>query len=229
MKKIKSLLSILLCSTIMFFGCNSDSGSSSSGVNYDVPGAVVLPNITANQIIRNKVVNLNGSSSVYYEYLTFESETGGEYSVYEEKDGQKNEINTIPGTETMLPSTFSYDSATGKFTAGENSSYMFNAKKDGKDICAVASEILSTEAENKNTLLNKWESEKDGYFTFDNSGYNGWILITDSVPLYWAKQGDKFSLYYYVFQTERESVDEAGRMLDENAIFFESNKFLLID
>ena len=86
MKKIKSLLSILLCSTIMFFGCNSDSGSSSSGVNYDVPGAVVLPNITANQIIRNKVVNLNGSSSVYYEYLTFESETGGEYSVYEEKN-----------------------------------------------------------------------------------------------------------------------------------------------
>ena len=67
----------------MFFGCNSDSGSSSAGVNYDVPGAVVLPNITANQIIRNKVVNLNGSSSVYYEYLTFESETGGEYSVYE--------------------------------------------------------------------------------------------------------------------------------------------------
>ena len=242
MKKIKSLLSILLCSTIMFFGCNSDSGSSSSGVNYDVPGAVVLPTINANQIIRNKVVNLNGLSSVYYEYLIFESETGGKYSVYEEKDGQKNVINTIPGTETVLPSTFSYDSATGKFTAGANSSYMFNAKKDGKDICAVASEILSTEAENKKTLLNKWKSEKDGYFTFDNSGYvfvndnafsysnnNGWILITDSVPLYWAKQGDKFSLYYYVFQTERESVDEAGRMLGENAIFFESNKFLLID
>ena len=185
---------------------------------------------------------MNGLSSVYYEYLIFESETGGKYSVYEEKDGQKNVINTIPGTETVLPSTFSYDSATGKFTAGANSSYMFNAKKDGKDICAVASEILSTEAENKKTLLNKWKSEKDGYFTFDNSGYvfvndnafsysnnNGWILITDSVPLYWAKQGDKFSLYYYVFQTERESVDEAGRMLDENVIFFESNKFLLID
>ena len=242
MKKIKSLLSILLCSTIMFFGCDSDSGSPSSSVNYDVPGAVVLPTINANQIIRNKVVNLNGLSSVYYEYLIFESETGGKYSVYEEKDGQKNVINTIPGTETVLPSTFSYDSATGKFTAGANSSYMFNAKKDGKDICAVASEILSTEAENKKTLLNKWKSEKDGYFTFDNSGYvfvndnafsysnnNGWILITDSVPLYWAKQGDKFSLYYYVFQTERESVDEAGRMLDENVIFFESNKFLLID
>ena len=242
MKKIKSLLSILLCSTIMFFGCNSDSGNSTSSVNYDVPGTASLPEIAENQVIRNKVVNLNGSASVYYEYLTFTSETGGVYSVYEEKDGKKSEIDKIPGTETALPSSFEYEKTTGKFTAGENSSYMFNAKKDGKDICALASEILVTEAENKNTLLNKWKSEKDGYFTFDNSGYvftndsaftysnnNGWILITDSVPLYWAKQGDKFSLYYYVFQTERESVEEAGRMLRENTIFFESNKFLLAD
>ena len=60
MKKIKSLLSILLCSTIMFFGCNSDSGNSPSSVNYDVPGTAALPEIAGNQVTRNKVVNLNG-------------------------------------------------------------------------------------------------------------------------------------------------------------------------
>ena len=244
-RKFKVLLSLFLGAAVMFAGCSSggdDDDGGKSSVNYDVSGTAALPEIAENQVIRNKVVNLNGSASVYYEYLTFTSETGGDYSVYEEKDGTKSKINKIPGTETPLPSSFEYDKTTGKFTAGENSSYMFNAKKDGKDICALASEILVTEAENKNTLLNKWKSEKDGYFTFDNSGYvfvnnnafcysnnNGWILITDSVPLYWAKQGDNFSLYYYVFQTERECVEEAGRMLGGNAIFFESNKFLLID
>ena len=241
MKKNVKLLSLILGTACLILSCTQNEGNDKV---VEPENTVNIPAYSSGKVLKNKVVSTGSDtgSDVYYEYLTFTSETGGDYSVYEEKDGTKTKIDKIPGTETQVPSSFEYDKTTGKFTAGENSSYMFNAKKDGKDICALASEILVTEAENKNTLLNKWKSEKDGYFTFDNSGYvfvnnnafcysnnNGWILITDSVPLYWAKQGDKFSLYYYVFQTERESVEEAGRMLGGNAIFFESNKFLLID
>lgn len=113
-------------------------------------------------------------------------------------------------------------------------------KKDGKDVFVVASEILETSGENKNSLFNEWTSA-DGKYAFQDGGYvatdkgtfrytnsSGWILVSE-VPFYWAKNNGKSSLYYMAYTTEREEVDAEGRMaLAMNGSLFVSERFFLI-
>lgn len=120
---------------------------------------------------------------------------------------------------------------------------MFTAEKDGAEKYFVASDVLSTEGENKNSLMNKWTSAKhsDSY-TFTASGTvscdkgsffytnaNGWILISNDVPFYWAKVGDGNVLYYLVYETERTEVEAAGRAADSRTISLTSSRFLLLN
>lgn len=120
MKRIGLIAAAIVAAGLVFTGCpqNPDNGGN-SGIDYNASGNGILPSFGSGKIIRNKVVNLNGSSDVYYEYLEFTSETGGNYSVYKDESGTKTPITVSPidGT-TTLSSTFTYDAASGKFTGG---------------------------------------------------------------------------------------------------------------
>lgn len=244
MKRMRFLLGCVACVlAFLAAGCSDSDSGGGSGVNYDVPGGAETMEIQGGVTIRNKVVNLGSSSDVYYEYLTFTSGNAGTYAVYKDSDGNKEKVETIfiDGTEIALPEKFEYESPTGKITAGGNTAYMFNARKGGKDVFVTASEILSTASENKSTLFNEWESTADGKYTFGNDGYvitdkggfrytntDGWILITDSVPLYWAKKAGDFALYYMAYETERENVEAEGKSLSSNEKYLVSDRFIVI-
>lgn len=248
MKRMGFLLGCLVCALAFFAaGCSSDSDSGGAGVDYNASGIAEPAKMENGKVVRNKVVNLGNATDVYYEYLIFTSENGGNYAVYKDSDGVKTKIETImvDGKEIPLPSEFEYDSTNGGFKpvgAEANTAYMFTAKKDGKDVYVVASELLETGGENKDSLFNEWNSAADGKYEFQDGGYvvtdkggfrytnsAGWILVSDSVPFYWAKNNGKFSLYYMAYQTEREDVEAEGRAvsaLNENS--FVSERFLLV-
>ena len=247
MKRMRFLLGCVVCALAFFAAGCSDSDSGGSAVDYNASGTSEPTKIEKDKVVRNKVVNLGGSTDVYYEYLTFTSENGGSYAVYKDSDGEKIKIEkiTVDGKDVTLPSEFEYDSTNGGFKpvgAEANTAYMFTAKKDGKDVYVVASELLETGGENKDSLFNEWNSAADGKYEFQDGGYvvtdkggfrytnsAGWILVSDSVPFYWAKNNGKFSLYYMAYQTEREDVEAEGRAvsaLNENS--FVSERFLLV-
>ena len=250
MKKnvLKTFSALITVFSVIFVGCASEGtgDDSPSAPKYDEPASGNLPQVSENTVIRNKVVNLNGSTDVYYEYLTFTSATGGTYSVYKDADGTKTVVTSISlnGNDYVFPTEFTYDAATGKFTAGTVSSYMFDTKKDGKAVCAVASEILTTDAENKSSLFNVWKSTTGVTFEFtpdtviisDNSVdtklnislKDGWISIPEDIEMCWLKQGSDYNLYYPVFVTERETVEAAGKSLATDSIDLVSSKFLLV-
>ena len=150
----------------------------------------------------------------------------------------KQESITFEDTVINFPTEFTFDKVTGKFTAGETSSYMINAKN---------LVILTTASENKSSLMNEWISESGECFNFMANGTvaftdlngeiacpsfsnnDGWILIAESIPLLWSKQGEVYKLYYPIYETERTTVDAEGRMaVTENSINLVSNKFLLV-
>ena len=121
---------------------------------------------------------------------------------------------------------------------------MFDTKKDGKDVCAVASEILTTDSENKSSLFNVWKSTTGVTFEFSEGSViisdksavinlnfennSGWISIPEDIEMCWLKQGSNYNLYYPVFVTERETVEAAGRALTTDSIDLVSSKFLLV-
>ena len=248
MKRTGFLLGCVVCALAFFAaGCGSDSDSGGSGADYNVSGSAETMKIGTGETIRNKVVNLGGSADVYYEYLTFTSESCGTYAVYKDSDEVKTKIEkiTLDGNEIVLPSKFEYDSTSGGFRpagAEANTAYMLNAKKDGKDVCVVASEILETGGENKESLFNEWKSVSDGKYIFQDGGYvltdkggfhytnsAGWILVSGSVPFYWAKTNGKSSLYYMAHTTEREVVEAEGKAaLAANGKFLVSERFFLV-
>ena len=250
MKKnvLKTFLALITVFSVIFVGCASEGtgDDNPSAPKYDEPASGNLPQVSESTVIRNKVANLNGSTDVYYEYLTFTSTTGGTYSVYKDVDGTKTVVTSISlnGNDYVFPTEFTYDATTGKFTAGTVSSYMFDTKKDGKDVCAVASEILTTDAENKSSLFNVWKSATGVTFEFtpetviisDNSVdtklnislKDGWISIPEDIEMCWLKQGSNYNLYYPVFVTERETVEAAGKSLATDSIDLVSSKFLLV-
>ena len=248
MKKnvLKTLLTLIAVFSVIFVGCASEGDDSPSAPKYDESASGNLPQVSESTVIRNKVVNLNGSTDVYYEYLTFTSATGGTYSVYKDVDGTKTVVPSISlnGNDYVFPTEFTYDATTGKFTAGTVSSYMFDTKKDGKDVCAVASEILTTDSENKSSLFNVWKSTTGVTFEFSEgtvaitagdvistplfTNNNGWISIPEDIEMCWLKQGSNYNLYYPVFVTERETVEAAGRALTTDSIDLVSSKFLLV-
>ena len=136
MKKnvLKTFLALITVFSVIFVGCASEGDDSPSAPKYDEPASGNLPQVSESTVIRNKVVNLNGSTDVYYEYLTFTSATGGTYSVYKDVDGTKTVVTSISlnGNDYAFPTEFDYDATTGKFTAGTVSSYMFDTKKRWK-------------------------------------------------------------------------------------------------
>ena len=244
----KTFLAMIAVCSVIFVGCASSEDDSSS-VNYGASGSGSVPEFVANSVIKNKVVNINGSTDVYYEYLTFTTDSAGTYAVYKDIDGTltKQESITFGDVVVNFPTEFTFDKATGKFTAGETSTYMVNAKKSGKEVYAIAGEILTTSSENKSSLMIEWVSASGECFNFMADGTvvytdingetvcpaftnnDGWILIAESVPLLWAKQGEVYNLYYPIYETERTTVDAEGRMaVTENSINLVSNKFLLV-
>ncbi len=121
MKRIGLIAALIVAAGLVFTGCpqNPDDGGN-PGIDYNASGNGTLPSFGIGKVIRNKVVNLNGSSDVYYEYLEFTSETGGNYSVYKDESGTKTQVTTVTlsSGEKTLPTTFTYDAASGKFTGG---------------------------------------------------------------------------------------------------------------
>ena len=219
-----ALAALALFAAGTFAGCSSDGGS--SGANYNASGSASPFSAAAGTVVRNKVVSVGGSNDVFYEYLTFSDADGGSYAVYRDSEGKKEKVTeiSIGGVEKTLPSSFEYDGATGKVSAGGSTAYMLNAKKNGKDVFATASEVLETAGENKATLMNRWSSASDGEYEFHDDGTvstdngpfgftndGGWITAGGNVPFLWAKAGEGFSLYYMVFETERENVEAEGR------------------
>lgn len=244
----KTFLAMIAVCSVIFVGCASSEDDSSS-VNYGASGSGSVPEFVANSVIKNKVVNINGSTDVYYEYLTFTTDSAGTYSVYKDIDGTltKQESITFGDVVVNFPTEFTFDKATGKFTAGETSTYMVNAKKSGKEVYAIAGEILTTSSENKSSLMIEWVSASGECFNFMADGTvvytdingetvcpaftnnDGWILIAESIPLLWAKQGEVYNLYYPIYETERTTVDAEGRMaVATDSIDLVSNRFLLV-
>ncbi len=244
----KTFLAMIAVCSVIFVGCASSEDDSSS-VNYGASGSGSVPEFVANSVIKNKVVNINGSTDVYYEYLTFTTDSAGTYSVYKDIDGTltKQESITFGDVVVNFPTEFTFDKATGKFTAGETSTYMVNAKKSGKEVYAIAGEILTTSSENKSSLMIEWVSASGECFNFMADGTvvytdingetvcpaftnnDGWILIAESIPLLWAKQGEAYNLYYPIYETERTTVDAEGRMaVATDSIDLVSNRFLLV-
>ena len=173
----KTFLAMIAVCSVIFVGCASSEDDSSS-VNYGASGSGSVPEFVANSVIKNKVVNINGSTDVYYEYLTFTTDSAGTYSVYKDIDGTltKQESITFGDVVVNFPTEFTFDKATGKFTAGETSTYMVNAKKSGKEVYAIAGEILTTSSENKSSLMIEWVSASGECFNFMADGT---VVYTD--------------------------------------------------
>ena len=171
-RRFRVLLCLFLGLAVMFAGCSLDDDDD------DTPPAnsVSIPKYSSGKILKNKVVS--SGSDVYYEYLTFESETGGKYALY--KNGAQVPSYTNKNGETVtVPSSFTYDSATGKFSAGDVSSYMFNTKKDGKEVSVIASEEMTCSQE-KPALLAEWKSSSLTFkFTSDDNGDNATVTQKD--------------------------------------------------
>ena len=238
-RRFRVLLCLFLGLAVMFAGCSLDDDDD------DTPPAnsVSIPKYSSGKILKNKVVS--SGSDVYYEYLTFESETGGKYALY--KNGAQVPSYTNKNGETVtVPSSFTYDSATGKFSAGDVSSYMFNTKKDGKEVSVIASEEMTCSAE-KPVLLAEWKSSSLTFkFTSDDNGDNatvtqndgsypkftvtytndgGWIPVSN-IPLFFSSSN---RMFFLVYETERSEVEAEGRNASCDELNFVSPVFILAD
>ena len=133
MKKNVKLLSLILGTACLILSCTQNEGNDKV---VEPENTVNIPAYSSGKVLKNKVFSTG--SDVYYEYLTFTSETGGTYALYKDGAQVTSYTNKNGGTVTV-PSSFTYDAATGKFSAGDVSSYMFNAKKNGKEVSVIAS------------------------------------------------------------------------------------------
>lgn len=236
-RKFKILLCLFLATAVMFAGCSSDDDDTSPA------NSVSIPKYSSGKILKNKVVS--SGSDVYYEYLTFTSETGGTYALY--KDGAQVPSYTNKNGETVtVPSSFTYDSATGKFSAGDVSSYMFNTKKDENEVSVIASEEMTC-SEEKPVLLAEWKSSSLTFkFTSDDNGDNatvtqndgsypkftvtytnngGWITVSN-IPLFFSSSN---RMFYLAYVTERTEVEAVGRNVSCDELNFVSPVFILAD
>ena len=244
MKKIVKLLSLILGTACLILSCSQNDGNDKTA---EPENAVNVPVYSSGKILKNKVVS--SGSDVYYEYLTFESETGGKYALY--KDGAQVPSYTNKNGETVtVPSSFTYDSATGKFSAGADagdvSSYMFNTKKDGKEVSVIAAEEMTCSEENP-VLLAEWKSSSLTFkFTSDDNGDNatvtqkdgsypeftvpytndgGWITVSN-IPLFFSSSN---RMFYLAYVTERTEVEAVGRNASCDELNFVSPVFILAD
>ena len=240
MKKNVKLLSLILGTACLILSCTQNEGNDKV---VEPENTVNIPAYSSGKVLKNKVVSTG--SDVYYEYLTFESETGGTYALY--KDGaQVTSYTNKNGESVSVPSSFSYDAATGKFSAGDVSSYMFNAKKDRKEVSVIASEEMTCSQE-KPVLLAEWKSSSLTFkFTSDDNGDNatvtqkdgsypkftvpytndgGWITVSN-FPLFFSSSN---RMFYLAYVTERTEVEAVGRNASCDELNFVSPVFILAD
>ena len=240
MKKNVKLLSLILGTACLILSCTQNEGNDKV---VEPENTVNIPAYSSGKVLKNKVFSTGGD--VYYEYLTFTSETGGNYALY--KDGaQITSYTNKNGESVSVPSSFTYDAATGKFSAGDVSSYMFNAKKDRKEVSVIASEEMTCSQE-KPVLLAEWKSSELSFvFVSDDSGDNatvknnngsypeftvpytndgGWIMVSN-FPLFFSSSNRMFFLAYV---TERTEVEAVGRNASCDELNFVSPVFILAD
>ena len=240
MKKNVKLLSLILGTACLILSCTQNEGNDKV---VEPENTVNIPAYSSGKVLKNKVVSTG--SDVYYEYLTFESETGGTYALY--KDGaQVTSYTNKNGESVSVPSSFTYDAATGKFSAENVSSYMFNAKKNGKEVSVIASEEMTCSQE-KPVLLAEWKSSSLTFkFTSDDSGDNvtiknndesypdfpvpytndgGWITVSN-FPLFFSSSN---RMFYLAYVTERTEVEAVGRNASCDELNFVSPVFILAD
>lgn len=234
-RKKRMLLALAMGAAVLFCGCAADDGDDTPPAN-----SVDIPKYSGGKILRNKVVSLNESGDTWYEYLKFTGENGGDYALY--KNGVKVDSYTNRKGETVpVPSSFSYDSAAGKFSAGGVSSYMFEAKRDGHAVSVIAAEEMTCTAE-KPSLCAEWRAS-DITFTFDAEGNvnivqaggtartmlytndSGWITA-GGIPLFYSSQD---RLFYPAYTTERTEVEAVGRNAADVETGFVSPVFILAD
>ena len=240
MKKNVKLLSLILGTACLILSCTQNEGNDKV---VEPENTVNIPAYSSGKVLKNKVVSTG--SDVYYEYLTFTSETGGTYALY--KDGaQVTSYTNKNGESVSVPSSFTYDAATGKFSAGDVSSYMFNAKKNGKEVSVIASEEMTCSQE-KPALLAEWKSSSLTFkFTSDDNGDNatvtqkdgsypeftvpytndgGWITVSN-FPLFFSSSN---RMFYLAYVTERTEVEAVGRNASCDELNFVSPVFILAD
>ena len=240
MKKNVKLLSLILGTACLILSCTQNEGNDKV---VEPENTVNIPAYSSGKVLKNKVVSTG--SDVYYEYLTFTSETGGDYALY--KDGNKvNSYTNKNGENLDVPSSFTYDAATGKFSAENVSSYMFNAKKNGKEVSVIASEEMTCSQE-KPVLLAEWKSSSLTFkFTSDDNGDNatvtqndgsypeftvpytndgGWITVSN-FPLFFSSSN---RMFYLAYVTERTEVEAVGRNASCDELNFVSRAFILAD
>ena len=240
MKKNVKLLSLILGTACLILSCTQNEGN---GKVVEPENTVNIPAYSSGKVLKNKVFSTG--SDVYYEYLTFESETGGTYALYKDS-AQVTSYTNKNGESVSVPSSFSYDAATGKFSAGDVSSYMFNAKKNGKEVSVIASEEMTCSQE-KPALLAEWKSSSLTFkFTSDDSGDNatvtqndgsypefpvpytndgGWITVSN-IPLFFSSSN---RMFYLAYVTERTEVEAVGRNASCDELNFVSPVFILAD
>ena len=240
MKKNVKLLSLILGTACLILSCTQNEGNDKV---VEPENTVNIPAYSSGKVLKNKVVSTG--NDVYYEYLTFTSETGGNYALY--KDGaQITSYTNKNGESVSVPSSFTYDAATGKFSAGDVSSYMFNAKKNGKEVSVIASEEMTCSQE-KPALLAEWKSSSLTFkFTSDDNGDNatvtqkdgsypeftvpytndgGWITVSN-FPLFFSSSN---RMFYLAYVTERTEVEAVGRNASCDELNFVSPVFILAD
>ena len=240
MKKNVKLLSLILGTACLILSCTQNEGNDKV---VEPENTVNIPAYSSGKVLKNKVVSTG--SDVYYEYLTFTSETGGNYALY--KDGaQVTSYTNKNGESVSVPSSFTYDAATGKFSAENVSSYMFNAKKNGKEVSVIASEEMTCSQE-KPVLLAEWKSSSLTFkFTSDDNGDNatvtqndgsypeftvpytndgGWITVSN-FPLFFSSSN---RMFYLAYVTERTEVEAVGRNASYDELNFVSPVFILAD
>ena len=240
MKKNVKLLSLILGTACLILSCTQNEGNDKV---VEPENTVNIPAYSSGKVLKNKVFSTG--SDVYYEYLTFESETGGTYALY--KDGaQVTSYTNKNGESVSVPSSFTYDAATGKFSAGDVSSYMFNARKNGKEVSVIASEEMTCSQE-KPALLAEWKSSSLTFkFTSDDNGDNatvtqkdgsypeftvpytndgGWITVSN-FPLFFSSSN---RMFYLAYVTERTEVEAVGRNASCDELNFVSPVFILAD
>ena len=240
MKKNVKLLSLILGTACLILSCTQNEGNDKV---VEPENTVNIPAYSSGKVLKNKVVSTG--NDVYYEYLTFTSETGGDYALY--KDEKKVTSYTNKNGESVsVPSSFTYDAATGKFSAGDVSSYMFNAKKNGKEVSVIASEEMTCSQE-KPVLLAEWKSSSLTFkFTSDDNGDNatvtqndgsypeftvpytndgGWITVSN-FPLFFSSSN---RMFYLAYVTERTEVEAVGRNASCDELNFVSPVFILAD
>ena len=240
MKKNVKLLSLILGTACLILSCTQNEGNDKV---VEPENTVNIPAYSSGKVLKNKVVSTG--SDVYYEYLTFTSETGGNYALYKDGAQVTSYTNKNGGTVTV-PSSFTYDAATGKFSAGDVSSYMFNAKKDGKEVSVIAAEEMTCSGE-KPVLLAEWKSSNLTFkFTSDDNGDNatvtqndgsypeftvpytndgGWITVSN-FPLFFSSSN---RMFFLVYETERSEVEAVGRNASCDELNFVSPVFILAD